>query len=392
MPNLAHSLLAAVKPDAGSAIASRAHHMASCRSIFCIIPPHVFDRIARNGSDEQRGWALDTLHRDHSIRTARLQNTLIGVPQEQAASPLRFGAAPALGRATRTIFDMDGSEAESDLPGRVVRQEDGKATNDPAADEAYDGLGATFDLYWEVFKRDSIDDAGLPLHGIVHYGKNYDNAFWDGQEMIFGDGDGDLFTRFTISLDVIGHELAHGVTQHTANLQYLGQSGALNESISDVFGSLVKQYKKKQTAEEADWLIGEGLLGPNVQGQALRSMKAPGTAFDDDVLGKDNQPAHMNDYVQTSEDNGGVHTNSGIPNHAFYLFAVSLGGNAWERAGAVWYSALRDPRLMTNARFVQFASATSRAANRLYAGTDVGDRLNHAWHQVGIDIQRRTKS
>ena len=176
------------------------------------------------------------------------------------------------------------------------------------------------------------------------------------------------------------------MTQHTANLQYLGQSGALNESMSDVLGSLVKQYKNKQSAEEADWLIGEGLLAPGVQGKALRSMAAPGTAYDDDVLGKDDQPAHMDNYVQTTEDNGGVHTNSGIPNHAFYLFAVSLGGNAWERAGAVWYSALRDPRLQTTAQFVQFASATTRAANRLYPGTDVGDKLLEAWSQVGIDL------
>jgi Zn-dependent metalloprotease len=362
-----------------------------CASIFCIIPPHVFDRIARNGNDEQRGWALDTLHRDHSVRTARLQNTLIGVPSPQAAQPLRFGAAPDLGRVTRTIFDMSGSEVESDLPGQVVREEGGDKTEDPAADEAYEGLGATFELYWDVFKRNSIDDAGLPLHGIVHYGQKYDNAFWDGQEMIFGDGDGELFNRFTISIDVIGHELTHGVTQNTANLQYLGQSGAMNESISDVFGSLVKQYDKKQTAADADWLIGEGLLAPGVEGTALRSLKEPGSAYNDDVLGPDPQPKHMDGYVQTSQDNGGVHVNSGIPNHAFYLFATSLGGNAWDRAGPVWYSALRDPRLQTSAQFVQFASATSRAANRLYPGTDVGQQLHEAWKAVGIDIDRATR-
>jgi Zn-dependent metalloprotease len=357
-------------------------------SIFCILPPHVLDNIARKGDDEQRGWALDTLHRDHSLRSARLQNTLVGAPPTQAAFPLRFGAAPALGQANRTIFDMQGSEADADLPGKIVREEGGQATNDPAADEAYDGLGATFDLYWDVFKRNSIDDTGLPLHGIVHYSQNYDNAFWDGQEMIFGDGDGTLFRRFTISVDVIGHELTHGVTQNAANLQYLGQSGAANESVSDVFGSLVKQYKNKQSVEQGDWLIGEGLLAEGVQGKALRSMAEPGNAYDDDILGKDPQPAHMDDYLETTQDNGGVHTNSGIPNHAFYLFAMSLGGYAWERAGPVWYSALRDPRLQPTAQFVQFASATLRAANRLYPGSDVGDKLLEAWKQVGIDISR----
>ncbi|CAM5676724.1 hypothetical protein SFUMM280S_07534 [Streptomyces fumanus] len=155
--------------------------------------------------------------------------------------------------------------------------------------------------------------------------------------MVFGDGDGEIFLDFTIPVDVIGHELVHGVTQYTANLTYFGQPGALNESVSDVFGSLIKQYTLGQSADQADWLIGAGLLAPRVTGVALRSLKAPGTAYDDDVLGKDPQPATMDDYVRTGRDNGGVHINSGIPNHAFYLAATALGGNAWERAGQIWY-------------------------------------------------------
>src|SRR6185312_15543366 len=114
-------------------------------------------------------------------------------------------------------------------------------------DEAYDGLGATYQLYSEAFDRDSIDDAGMPLLGSVHYDVDYDNAFWDGRQMVFGDGDGELFNRFTISLDVIGHELTHGVTADEAGLVYFRQSGALNESVSDVFGVLVKQYHLGQT-------------------------------------------------------------------------------------------------------------------------------------------------
>jgi Zn-dependent metalloprotease len=136
--------------------------------------------------------------------------------------------------------------------------------------------------------------------------------------MVYGDGDGDLFKRFTIAIDVIGHELTHGVTQYSAGLVYQDQTGALNESISDVFGSLVKQYRLKQTADQADWLIGAGLLADGVNGKALRSMAAPGTAYDDPILGKDPQPAHMKDFVNTQSDHGGVHINSGIPNHAFF--------------------------------------------------------------------------
>ncbi len=257
-------------------------------------------------------------------------------------------------------------------------------SKDATVNRAHAGLGATFDLYFKVYGRHSIDDGGLPLNATVHYGEGYDNAFWDGEQMVFGDGDGDLFLDFTIPVDVIGHELTHGVTQHTANLEYYGQSGALNESLSDVFGSLIKQYALGQSASQADWLIGAGLLGPDVTGDALRSMKAPGTAYDDDKLGKDPQPATMDDYVRTSRDNGGVHINSGIPNHAFYLLATALGGNAWERAGRIWYATLTGGELAADADFSAFARLTLASARGLYGeGDEVGAVLK-AWSQVGV--------
>jgi Zn-dependent metalloprotease len=207
--------------------------------------------------------------------------------------------------------------------------------------------------------------------------------------MVFGDGDGDLFNRFTISVDVIGHELTHGVTGAEANLDYLNQAGALNESISDVFGSLVKQFVLHQTADQADWLIGAGLFTAKVHGVALRSMKTPGTAYDDPVLGKDPQPAHMKDYVYTFKDNGGVHINSGIPNHAFYLVATKLGGYAWEKAGRIWYETLRDPRLQlqSTASFRFFAHLTVANAVRLYShGSTDPQTVRDAWQQVGITV------
>ncbi|HWD35727.1 MAG TPA: M4 family metallopeptidase, partial [Casimicrobiaceae bacterium] len=177
--------------------------------------------------------------------------------------------------------------------------------------------------------------------------------------------------------------LAHGVTGDEAQLVYLGQAGALNESLSDVFGSLVKQYSRKQSAEQADWLIGEGLFTAKVHGVALRSLKAPGTAFDDALLGRDPQPAAMSGYVRTTSDNGGVHTNSGIPNHAFYLAAVALGGFAWETAGRIWYDTLRDRRLKQNATFRQFARLTVQNAEHAY-GTNERDAVAAAWAEVGI--------
>ena len=201
--------------------------------------------------------------------------------------------------------------------------------------------------------------------------------------MVFGDGDGELFQRFTIAVDVIGHELTHGVTEATAGLVYQGQSGALNESVSDVFGSLVKQRVLGQDATEADWLIGAGLFTAAVQGVALRSMRAPGTAYDDDVLGRDPQPDHLRGYVETSDDNGGVHINSGIPNHAFYLAATSLGGSAWEVAGRVWYDTLVSGGLKPDADFATFAAATVQAAQARFGTAEVL-AVRSAWDAVGV--------
>ena len=341
--------------------------------IFCIVPDYVLRRIAENGTASQRSSALQTLAIDQTFQVMRAMHIM---PASRGLSL----AAP--GTKQRTIYTAANSQ---NLPGTVVRNEGGPASGDVAVDEAYDDLGDTFDFYWQIYERNSIDGEGLPLDGIVHYGKQYDNAFWNGQQMVFGDGDGVLFNRFTIALDVVGHELTHGVTEDESRLAYILQPGALNESMSDVFGSLVKQYKLKQSADKADWLIGAGLLAPGVHGVALRSMKAPGTAFDDKILGKDPQPAHMKNFVHTVEDNGGVHINSGIPNHAFYLLATALGGNAWEKAGRIWYDTLRSGRVKPNTNFANFAKLTAAQAGTLYgSGSAERKAVIDAWNQVGI--------
>ena len=205
--------------------------------------------------------------------------------------------------------------------------------------------------------------------------------------MVFGDGDGEVFERFTRSVSVIGHELAHGVTQYSAGLAYRNQAGALNESMSDVFGALVEQLVKGQSAAEASWLIGEGLFTAEVEGHALRSMKAPGTAYDDDVLGKDPQPDSMDSYVRTSADNGGVHINSGIPNRAFHLVAESLGGNAWEAPGRIWYDTLTGGSLPATATFTVFARATAATAADLFgAESTEHDAVRQAWETVKVKV------
>jgi Zn-dependent metalloprotease len=352
-------------------------------TVCTILPPYILRQIAQNGqTPEQRANAARTLSIDSTFRALR---STLALSQLQPVPAIAGLAAPE-GTKNRTISDARRTQT---LPGDTVRVESGPAPvpEDNAVNEAFAGLGETFDFYWEKFDRNSIDGDGMRLNATVHFDTDYNNAFWNGQRMVFGDGDGVYFNRFTVSLDVIGHELTHGVTQDEGPLMYQFQSGALNESISDVFGSLIKQKVLNQTADKADWLIGKGLFTAKVHGEALRSMKAPGTAFDDPVLHKDPQPDHMNKYVHTFEDEGGVHINSGIPNRAFYLAATNIGGYAWEKAGRIWYEALLDPRLKPNTGFKRFARITVTNASSLYgAGGTEEKAIRDAWKQVGITI------
>ncbi len=263
------------------------------------------------------------------------------------------------------------------LPGTPVRSQDEPAAGDDAVDEAWVGIEAILAMFREVYGRASYDDADARVIATVHHGQNYDNAFWDGTQLVFGDGDGRIFDRFTKPVDVLGHEFTHAVTEYMAGLVYQDQSGALNESMSDVFASCMKQRLLGQTADEGDWLIGAGLLLPGINAKGLRSMSEPGTAYDDPLLGKDPQAGHMDGYVDTTDDNGGVHLNSGIPNHAFQLAAVAIGGSAAEGAGKIWYSALQ--AVDAEADFAAFAAATVAAAG------DHADAVGQAWSDVGVE-------
>lgn len=333
-----------------------------------IVPPYLLERLEQTVGDP-------------NLR-ARYRQSL------QHDAVLRSRPAAGLGRSTpdgglqRAVYD---AENGTDLPGRAVRAEGEDPVQDLAVNQAYEATGATWTMYSECFGRDSIDGEGLILTSSVHFDRAYANAFWDGAQMVFGDGDGEIFGSFTAPIDVTGHELTHGVTQYTAGLAYEGQSGALNESISDVFGSLTKQHHLGQSTAGADWLIGAGLFRPGVQGVALRSMKAPGTAYDDPRLGTDPQPDHMSGYIETEEDNGGVHLNSGIPNRAFYLTAEAIGGNAYDDPGKIWYDTLTSGNLSESATFESFAAATQTTARQLF-GEDSTQltAVTQAWQTVGV--------
>src|SRR4051812_41885696 len=341
--------------------------------LHCILPPNLLRRLLRHGDADVRAAAAETLALDHRFRIARAEAA--ARRGGKAAQPVTF--ARIGGAVQRTIYDQRHSTAQQ--PGAVARAEGQAPVADEAVNQAYDGLGFTYDYYWTVFDRDSIDAQGLPLLGLVHYGEDYDNAFWDGAgHMFFGDGDGRLLTQTTAGIDVIGHELTHGVTQHEANLVYSGQSGALNESVSDVFGIQVKQRALGQSAAESDWLIGADIVGPALQ-PALRSMKAPGTANP-----HDDQPADMDGYVQ----DGDVHTNSGIPNRAFAVLATTLGGNAWDKAGPIWYRTLCDRQLSASATFSQFARLTLVNAAHLFGAQSAeADAVRTSWDAVKVPLQ-----
>ena len=341
-----------------------------------IVPPYLLEQLAA-ADVPAASVAARTLSVDRGVRSSRAgAPALTGL---RAPAPARIpGEAPS---PQRIVSDARGS---TQLPGDEVRAEGDPAVGDAAADRAYDALGASWRLLFEAFARDSLDGAGLPLRATVHYGQRYDNAFWDGERMVFGDGDGEVFAGFTGAIDVIGHELGHGVISSTADLVYRDQSGALNESVADVLGSLVKQHSLGQAADEADWLIGAGVFTDRVQGVALRSMAAPGTAYDDPVLGKDPQPAHMRDFVVTRDDLGGVHINSGIPNRAFHLVATAIGGHAWEAPGLIWMDALTGG-LTPDADFRAFARATEAASAARYGDHAPETRaVRAAWAEVGV--------
>jgi len=329
------------------------------------VPPFLLERIAASTSDAA-DVCRTTLATDLRFRASR---AAAGAAKPTVPTPT----------ATTAAWVVHTAHNGTSLPGDVVRSAGDPASGDPAVDEVADSTTATLALFADAYGRSSYDDRGAQVVVTVHYEQDYDNAFWNGTQLVFGDGDGTVFGSFTGPVDVLAHEFSHAVTQFTADLTYQGQSGALNESVSDCFGMCVKQQVLGQTADTADWLVGEGIFQPGINARALRDMAHPGTAYDDPSLGKDPQVGDMKDYVDTTDDNGGVHTNSGIPNRAFYLAATAIGGRTWEGAGRIWYAALTGGRVAAGSDFAGFAAATVAAAG------DHADAVRGAWTTVGVD-------
>jgi hypothetical protein len=296
-----------------------------------------------------------------------------------------------------TVYDAGHSRL---LPGTLARGWGDRPTGDPAVDDAYDILVQTCGFFHDVFGRRSIDNHGTPLTAVVHFGDGFGNTFWNGNRIIIGDGDDLVFKRFSVAPEVVVAELCNMMPE-IARFGGAGQSGALGASLRDVFGLLARQYAHGEAADDASWIVGEGLLLPGVDGEGLRSFRLPGTAYDDPVLGSDPQAAHMDEYrdePRAEQREAAVHRNSGIPSRAFYRAAVALGGHAWECAGAVWYHTLThagpqlpgatgdfgDPAgLGSSATFAAFAERTVAVADKRY-GSVATRVVRQAWTDIGV--------
>jgi len=350
--------------------------------LHCILPPYMSDKLrAKTGQEDLKA---DSQFRDKRKVLASIS------PTKKKTSMATAGIKPA-GKVYRELYDA------GQMPlalGKLIWKEGQKTMprNDRDAKNVITGAGNVWSFYKKFFNRNSLDNHGLPLIQTIRYRENpqepFYNAFWDGEQMFYGTGNPKFTNSFTEDLDIIGHELTHGVVDFEAQLEYKFQSGALNESYADVFGSLIKQWVHKTPARKADWLIGSNVLkGKN----ALRSMKAPGTAFlNDPIFGDDPQPATMKGFqkLPNTEDGdyGGVHINSGIPNFAFYVASFEINGNAWEKAGAAWYAALIDKKLMNkNSNFADAAAATLKKATARFGKNSLEVKgIEKGWKEAGV--------
>jgi Zn-dependent metalloprotease len=350
-----------------------------------IIPPNITQKILENGSERQKKDAERTMQSIISIRGRRLsllsQAPLLG--QTLLAKVLQT-------QLDRLIFDANG---ESSLPGELKRREGQGPRGENDVDKAYDFSGDAFRLFKEAFERNSIDNSGMTLISTVNYiepGEEfYNNASWNGEQMIYGVPDPSIFKTFLLRT-VAAHEMGHGVVQHEGGLRYQKDTGALNEHFADVFGILAEQLNRNEDSDQSKWLIGEGIWADTINGESLRSMSDPGTAYDDPLIGKDPQPKHINNYadlpVDPFNDWGGVHMNSGIPNHAFYKAAKNIGGPAWSSAGVVWYAALKVlPGKPSTTTFQDLANTTNEIASRLFNDDSKRKAVYNAWKDVGIE-------
>ncbi len=342
--------------------------------IYSFIPRSVLERLSKDNrfSRSAREGLTRSIPLDDAIRKLRKQASAVTVVERSLA----FNGGPGAVQTTPQDLVYDCHHGKT-LPGSPVANPANAA--DPVAKAAFTQSADLIRFYSTVFHRNSIDGAGMSLISSIHYGTDYNNAFWNGSQMTYGDGDGHIFTNFTGSDDVIGHELTHGVTQHTLQLGYENQAGGLNEGLSDIFGSMFRQWRADQTVTQADWLIGSGILGADAKAKGytcLRNMKNPA-----DKTALSPQPIDMSGYQNGMD----PHDSSGIPNRAFALAAIAIGGKSWEKCGQIWYQAMAGGKPSPNMKMKSFANRTRKSAASLYPGdAATAQAVDTAWKTVGL--------
>lgn len=319
-----------------------------------------------SGNKKVADLAINTNFRSYRFRNDRLFFHMANLKEKKILGQISKQTGKV--KLQMEVYDCN---QKTDLTGATLLwdSKNNQKVTSLAGKNVIKGGAASWDFYWQLFGRNSIDNKGMLIKQYVHYDKGMDNAYWDGRRMVYGDGDGTVFTSFTSDIDIIGHELTHGVMENEANLDYENQAGALNESFSDIFGIMIKQRFNNQDVKKSSWLVGEKvMIGPKY---ALRSLKAPGTAYiNHPELGNDPQPATMDKYQNLPDtaygDWGGVHINSGIPNFAFYVAAYNMGGYSWEKAGRIWYAVLTDIKLAQGAGFSDVKNLSVVNAEKIF--------------------------
>jgi Zn-dependent metalloprotease len=343
------------------------------RCTCCIVPADVLKRFAGDTTLPQdlRSSLDDTLRVDLEFRNLRRQaNRLTQVARLAIVAPAR----QLMGPPTVSVFTCDHSQS---LPGTQIPDPDG--SSDATAKNVFKETTLVANFYKEVFNRDSVDNANMALLSSIHYGKNYNNAFWNGSQMTYGDGDGKIFVDFSKANDVIGHELTHGVTQYSLQLNYSGDAGGLNESISDCFGSMFRQWQANQTAGTADWLIGADIVGPAAKERGLTCLRDMANPAADHCLAP--QPTSYSQITPGMD----PHYSSGPPNLAFCTACKIAGGESWKGVGKVWYEVLTQSGPHPNMVMKDFANRTRNTSAHLFPGnTTLQNAVDQGWRHVGL--------
>jgi Zn-dependent metalloprotease len=338
-----------------------------------IIPDNILDKLPEQDKED---IDLDIFFREH--RQFLLANPELKKPRRKVSH-----------KEIRNLYDSKNQYGYTTTPIATDEQiHSSKESQYPALQLA----NKTYDFFHNKFDLESFNNENAPIDVHINFGQKYNNAFWDGKRMVFGNGDGTYFNTFLIQ-NVFTHEFCHAITEYQCGLVYENQPGALNEHLSDVYAVCLDQLILKQKPTAATWLIGEGVFNTTKLpgAKALRSFKNE-LAYDNPTIGKDPQPKHMKDYKNLPNtdkgDWGGVHINSGILNRAFYEFCILAEKEkgdervnySWNAPAKIWFGTY--PRIKPLTQFKEFALDTISVTKRIHPQLET--QIKKAWQIVGV--------